>query len=247
MTAYSNHTPYSSAEFVTRLKNVIDRNAMLSHPFYKLWNEGKLTLDILAGYAREYYAHVKAFPVYVSAVHSHCDDIATRQILLDNLIEEEQGNENHPELWLRFAESVGVTRSAVMSTQLLESTLNTVTTLKEITQDQDFRVGVAALYSYESQIPEVALTKREGLQKFYGIDDDKSISFFTVHEEADFFHRKSELDILKKWCTTLESQEKVIRSAEIASLALLEFLDGIYDAFIVGNNEIEEVLEFAAA
>ncbi len=31
-----------------------------------------------------------------------------QQVLLGNLIEEEQGDENHPELWKRFAEGLGV-------------------------------------------------------------------------------------------------------------------------------------------
>ncbi|WP_255586014.1 hypothetical protein [Wolbachia endosymbiont of Mansonella ozzardi] len=33
-----------------------------------------------------------------------------RQVLLGNLIEE-QGDENHPELWQHFAEGLGVSRS----------------------------------------------------------------------------------------------------------------------------------------
>ena len=29
-------------------------------------------------------------------------------MLLDNLIDEEKGSENHPELWMRFAEGMGI-------------------------------------------------------------------------------------------------------------------------------------------
>ncbi|MEG8230345.1 iron-containing redox enzyme family protein [Candidatus Rickettsia tasmanensis] len=63
---------------------------------------GKLTQSTLQIYEKEYYHHVTAFPRYISAIHSKCSDIQARQILLGNLIEEEQGEENHPELWKSF-------------------------------------------------------------------------------------------------------------------------------------------------
>ena len=99
---------------------------MLKHPFYVAWTEGKLSKSVLAEYAKQYYAHVRAFPTYVSGVHSRCDDVSIRQQLLENLIEEERGEENHPELWLRFAEALGVTREDVRAAELLPSTKDSV-------------------------------------------------------------------------------------------------------------------------
>ena len=56
--------------------------------------------------------------------------------------------------------------------------------------------GLAALYAYESQIPEVSKTKREGLAAFYGIADEDATRFFSVHEEADVWHRQVEREAL---------------------------------------------------
>ena len=55
---------------------------------------------------QQYFQHVSLFPRYLSSIHSNCDQIKTRQILLENLNEEEKGPENHPELWMRFAEGM---------------------------------------------------------------------------------------------------------------------------------------------
>ena len=33
----------------------IEKNSLLKHKFYQMWQEGKLTLDHLAGYSKEYY------------------------------------------------------------------------------------------------------------------------------------------------------------------------------------------------
>ncbi len=85
---------------------------LLNHPFYQGWTAGKLPLQRLHTYAVQYYHHVAAFPRYLSAIHTGCE-IVTRQALLENLIEEERGAENHPELWLRFAETLGIARETI--------------------------------------------------------------------------------------------------------------------------------------
>lgn len=224
------------SEFQTELQDSIERYAMLKHPFYQLWSAGKLDVEVLREYAKQYYAHVKAFPTYVSATHSHCDDVAVRQMLLENLIEEERGENNHPELWLRFAEGLGLTRDEVKNAELLPSTVDSVNRLKALTQSQDYRRGVAALYAYESQIPEVAMTKRSGLAEFYGIEDSRAVSFFTVHEAADEWHRETELKVLSEACDSEASREAVTRAAGEAAKALWDFLSGMQATFVQSVN-----------
>lgn len=219
------------SEFQTDLNNSIERHAMLSHPFYQLWSAGKLDVEVLREYAKQYYAHVKAFPTYVSATHSHCDDVAVRQMLLENLIEEERGENNHPELWLRFAEGLGLSRDEVKNAELLPSTVDSVNRLKGLTQSEDYRRGVAALYAYESQIPEVAKTKRSGLAEFYGIEDSRTVSFFTVHEAADEWHRETELKVLSDACESDADRDTVTQSASEAAKALWDFLTGVQAAY----------------
>src|ERR1700704_2273025 len=131
-----------STQFETNLRDAVMKYSMLKHPFYVAWTEGKLSKAVLAEYAKQYYAHVRAFPTYVSGVHSHCEDLAVRQELLENLIEEERGAENHPELWLRFAEGLGVARENVRAAELLASTNDSVRRLQSLTQSQDYREGL---------------------------------------------------------------------------------------------------------
>lgn len=215
-----------------RIDEAIGQYAMLKHPFYQLWSEGKLSDNTLGEYAKQYYAHVCAFPTYVSAVHSRCDSLPVRQLLLENLIEEERGEDNHPELWLRFAEGLGVNRTEVRTAQLLDSTKESVKRLKSLTSNTDYRLGVAALYAYESQIPEVARTKRVGLKEFYGIDDARAVSFFTVHESADQVHRQIEMKILNDACDTDQACDETVTAAQQGAKSLWDFLSGVQDAYI---------------
>ena len=221
-----------SSQFAADLQAAIMDYAMLKHPFYVAWTEGKLPREVLAEYAKQYYAHVRAFPTYVSAVHSRCEDLSVRQQLLENLIEEERGEENHPELWLRFAESLGVVRDDVRAAELLPSTRDSVSRLQSLTQSPDYREGLAALLAYESQIPEVAQTKREGLKDFYGIEDERAVSFFRVHESIDVLHQQVEKQILAERCQNPAEQDRAIASAREAAKALWSFLDGVCAAYL---------------
>src|SRR5579883_2894811 len=88
--------------FCEDLKAIVDRKHLLTHPFYIAWTEGKLTRTHLKHYAIQYFQNVLAFPTYLSAVHfntPHFDNaIVARQEILENLIEEERGENNHPAL-----------------------------------------------------------------------------------------------------------------------------------------------------
>ncbi len=224
-------TPSQTA-FLDALDATIARYDLLTHPFYQQWTAGTLPKAVLADYAKQYFAHVKAFPTYVSAVHANCDSLPVRQMLLENLMEEEYGADNHPELWLRFAEGLGVDRQAVQTVDLLASTVESVAGLKQVTRNGSYLEGLAALYAYESQIPKVAESKRAGLKEFYAITDDRTVSFFTVHEKADVFHREVERQVLAAECVTADQQQAVLTAAEQSAKALWHFLDGVEAAYL---------------
>jgi pyrroloquinoline-quinone synthase len=104
-----------------------------------------------------------------------------------------------------------------------------------LTQREDYREGLAALLAYESQIPEVARTKREGLDAFYGVADERAIAFFRVHEDIDVLHQQVEMQILKEQCATVSDQNKAIAAARDAAKALWSFLDGVSAAYLPGE------------
>src|SRR6266480_2875026 len=77
-------------DFMNKHLDEIDKNIaakhLLKHHFYLAWTRGELSREALTDYARQYYHHVAAFPTYLSAVHAHCEDQATRRQLLSNLV-----------------------------------------------------------------------------------------------------------------------------------------------------------------
>jgi len=214
-------------QFLTALDALIAEKHLLNHPFYQLWSQGKLTRENLREYAISYYPHVAAFPTYVSGVHAGCDDPQVRAELLENLVEEEQGPVNHPALWRRFAASLGAAESDLSATPRTPEVADAIARFRATTRGGSVAEGLAALYAYESQIPEISRTKREGLAAFYGIDDPEAVRFFTVHEEADVWHRQVEREALGRVADTPEARERALESARRCCDALRHALDGV--------------------
>ncbi|MBV2145591.1 CADD family putative folate metabolism protein [Wolbachia endosymbiont of Listronotus oregonensis] len=216
-------------EFTKSLNNKLDELHLLNHPFYQSWNTGSLSLQALQTYAKEYYHHVAAFPRYISGIHFLCPDLKMRQVLLGNLIEEEQGDENHPELWKRFAEGLGVTRSDLHKDAQIKETQELVDGYFDIVRS-DFASGLGALYAYERQTPEVSKSKIEGLKKHYSISDERSLQFFTVHMHADEWHSEECANLIAD--LSEEEQEKAMQGAKKGAKLLWGFLDGMMNASV---------------
>jgi pyrroloquinoline-quinone synthase len=186
----TNHDPLATLDAVVARRNVLE------HPFYRAWNRGDLTLEALRDYAAQYYHHVAAFPTYLSAVHAQLDDAATRRVILENLVDEEGSDPTHPELWLRFAEGLGVERQAVQAGTRWAETDALVAAFRGACSSGAPADGLAALWAYESQQPAVAATKIDGLRRHYGVDDPRTLAYFTVHEAADVVHAADERRLL---------------------------------------------------
>ncbi|MEX1255652.1 MAG: CADD family putative folate metabolism protein [Dehalococcoidia bacterium] len=218
----------AAAPIADEVDRLIEERSLLKHPFYQAWQRGELTLDMLRSYACQYYHHVLAFPQYVSAAHANCPDQGDRQELLENLIEEDRGEENHPELWLRFGEALGLKRREMIESVPLPETLRLIETFREATKDRSFAEGATALYCYESQVPEVARQKIAGLQQFYGINDERGIQFFSVHIEADEWHAEVGRGFVSRYG---EADPAAVRATAQRSVdALWGFLDGVYQS-----------------
>ena len=185
-------------QYLEEIDNDIAEKHLLKHPFYLAWTRGELSKDALTDYAQQYYHHVAAFPTYLSAVHAHCDHQATRKQLLNNLIDEEAGSPNHPELWKKFMDGLGVEDAHLAQTEKQPETKTLINTFRSVCGQRSTAEGLAALYAYESQIPSICESKIDGLKKHYGFTKPEHYEYFTVHIEADREHSAAERELLSR-------------------------------------------------
>ncbi len=210
--------------FIDKLRAGLASKHLLNHQFYQLWSEGKLDQEVLADYAKQYYKHVEAFPRYISLIHSQCNDLTDRQVLLENLIEEERGEENHPKLWRDFATEIGVSKDDLINGKSYQTTEFLVNKFFDLCK-QSYAAGLGALYAYEYQTPAVAESKIKGLKEFYNIDSEKALKFFEVHKGVDIWHSEEVADLIRK--LPADSQTDAFEAASKAADALWGFLDGM--------------------
>jgi pyrroloquinoline-quinone synthase len=212
--------------YLDEIDNDIAKKHLLKHPFYLAWTRGELSKQALTDYARQYYHHVAAFPTYLSAAHSNCDDQTTRKQLLDNLIDEEAGSPNHPELWLNFAKGLGVSQPDAQNAEQWPETKNLIDTFRSVCRDGSTAEGLGVLYAYESQIPAICESKIDGLKKHYGFADPKHYEYFTVHLEADREHSAAERKMLETHVNE-QNFESITASVNRVLDALWEMLSGV--------------------
>ena len=216
---------------MARVADLIDEKvaerAMLSHPCYQAWTEGRLPLDTLRSYSRQYFHHVEAFPRAVSAVHSACPDRDGRRLLAENLAEEEGlelGKQDHATLWLMFACGLGESEDAVRAQALNAETQALIDTFRRLSRTS-YAAGLGALYAYESQFPAVASAKIEGLIERYGITDEETLRFFRVHETADVEHSSVCRALLER--LPEDERGEAVSAGEELAQALWNFLSGV--------------------
>lgn len=218
--------------FVSELGAVIAEKHLLTHPFYRAWSAGTLPISVMQEYAKQYYHLEKNFPIFLSTIHSNAgEDFVSRQAITNNLHDEERGKQNHRELWLRYAEAIGVDRSEVESSEPILETKAAIDTFVRLAKSSMIE-GVAGLTAYESQIPSVAESKLDGLKKHYGITSKSDTAFFRLHQTLDVAHANAWWHIIDRYATTNDIKQTIHTAVVEGRDALWGFLDGIVRTYL---------------
>lgn len=197
------------------LDEFIASKGLLTHYFYEQkWNNGELTKEELALYAKEYFHLAKAVPGIVSRVRGRAVERGATDLIahIEQNIEEET---EHIDLWKRFAKSVGVSEEELERYEPHQLTKEAVSELEELA-DGSFEDGVSAMYAMELTIPEIAKTKKDGLCKHYDLTSEDAHIYFDEHlgEEAHFsVWRKVPVDPIRSMNVvkaSLRAQHKVL-------------------------------------
>jgi len=207
---------------IKNIDELIEKQSLLKHQFYLMWTEGKLTLDALNGYSKEYFQLVKAIPSFVGTIMEQSPNAVKNEIASNQKEEDE-----HIKPWMKFAGAVGVSQEELERYQGLEKTRHAVSNLSTLMNS--FEGGTAAMYSLELEIPKISLSKIDGLRKFYNMTSEDAIEYFRLHTEADIRHAAVWRRILEK--TPSEKEEELFQIANKSISAQNLLLDSCYEAY----------------
>ncbi len=155
---------------------LIAQKSLLKHPFYQLWSKGALTLEDLKVYAKEYFHLVDRIPGVVARVRDRATDAGMRAQIEENVQEEQE----HVELWKRFAKSLGISESE-LTAHIPSAKVQSAVTSLEALAEKSYVDGLVAMYSLEAELPKIAETKMHGLKEFYGLDSEDAQIYFEEH------------------------------------------------------------------
>jgi len=213
--------------FWIKAEQEIEKYDLLQHPFYQAWSAGELTKEDLKFYAEQYFHQVSQFPTYLTALHSRLPEGSLRRDVLANAYAEECEGMAHSDLWLRFAEGMGGAETDPAGKMPILEMSDLLKTFRALAKEAPVAAAFGALFAYESQVPKIAAEKRKGLKNFYGADD-RTCSYFTLHEKADIHHA----NVWRKIISALVEQDdrqaaEALQGISRAARALWTALDGI--------------------
>jgi pyrroloquinoline-quinone synthase len=206
---------------IKQIDEIIEEKSLLKHPFYQMWSDGKLTLDSLAGYSKEYFQLVKAVPSFMTPIIDKAPDS-----VIGELIENQQEEFDHINPWIKFAGELGISKDKLIHYNGLEKTRKAISELSELMNT--YEGGACAMYAFEKEIPKISQKKLDGLAEFYGMSNEESTEYFKLHTEADIRHAASWKNILEKTST---NSDDLIQIADKSISAQNLLLDSCYEAY----------------
>jgi pyrroloquinoline-quinone synthase len=176
---------------------------------------------------------VEAFPCYLAELALRLDEGELRRAVLANMCDEKgasgrPGKDSvpHSELWLDFAEGMGARRDIHWHMPVAEIR-ELIRHFHRVASEGTPEEALAAFYVYESQVPRVAKEKERGLREMYGADD-KTCSYFALHETADVYHSNIwRIQLEKRLAANPEAARAALDAAEQSAKLLWRALDGI--------------------
>ncbi len=211
------------------------RRTFGSHPLWLEIADGKLSRQQLQRFAVQFFLQVREFPRAVSAMHANCPFPKVRIELAESVYEEETGrisgcNQPHPELFLRFGEAVGLSRSEMIDGRPLPATRALIDWFELSTKQRSFIEAAAAItLAAEGQVPGAFGPMARRLQENYGLSRE-AVEFWDIHETADAEHSRVGDNIVVRHATDIVTQARVRDALQHSLDAWWQFFDGIQAA-----------------
>ena len=222
---------------IKTIDNEISKRSLLHHQFYTLWREGKLDLNHLRGYSKEYFQLVKAVPELVHNIYNNLENYGVGDNYFKAIKQTQIEESDHIEPWVKFALSLGLEKKELVEYDGNKEVNMAIENLKKMSRSSLVE-GASTMYSFEKELPQISKTKIEGLQKFYGISKDDAIKYFKIHEIADIEHAKlwqtiildREINKTNDKTTT----ELILRASVNSLIAQNQILDSVYNSYVKG-------------
>ena len=220
--------------FWLELEAAVNERHCADHPMWNRLAAGELGRRACMGWAVEHYHWIST--MLREATFSICakapDDVI--EVELENFREEEDPDEPHMEIVLKFAKANGADLDEVRNGEGLPTTRSWSAWLRHVAREEPWHCGVAAIrIGTESQSPRLYSKVLPSLRDNYRYDEE-DIKHFWLHSEVDIEHGDRGFEVLERHCSTREMKDAAIRFARESARMRWFYFDGIHLHYELG-------------
>ena len=239
----------SPEELIADLQETLQKRYPRPHPVRQLLLTGKLTRQQLQGWARNLFHEFRNIHRFFGVRYQKCPVPELRRALIENMIEEEGEDmigrkyPSHAELWMRFAEGLGIPRREMLSYEPLPGIRAALEMYVQLVQQSHWAVAIGTGLVFEGGGPKRMKEEREALERHYSWIPSGALDFFRVHEYHDEGHGNFCVDVIRNHCMEEHLQDEM--RAAVKSRADIMWLqnESIYQAFVRPSLSAETVRE----
>ena len=231
----------SPDEFIAELWGYAEEVPMGGHPWFQgilqhRWTRSQIILGEV-----QHYLRVRTNPIFFGYIAVNA--VAEKQyglmgVVLENFMEELSGPRTHVDIMLQFLEEGGISREEADRVEPAPGTMAAIEMIIGCCQRRSALEGVAMLSFVESQlggINGVSAKVYHELTAHYGFSE-RAAETYRLHAEQDVGHGNRQIDVIRRYATDPEAQEKVRAAVKLGLTAFTLEWDGHVQA-MTGQRE----------
>src|SRR5919199_1207763 len=231
----------SPDELIAELWGCARQVPMLEHPWFQGIIQHRWTREQIVLGEVQHYLRVRTNPIFfgyiaVNAVNDK--QYGLMEVVLENFIEELGGERTHVDIVLQFLEEAGISREEADQADAAPGTMAAIEMIIGGCQRRSALEGLALLSFVEDQHGGrngVAAHVYRELTGYYGFSH-RAAETYAIHAEQDEGHGGRQIDAIRRFATTDETQNKVRRAVQLGVTAFNFEWDGHVQA-MTGQRE----------
>ena len=228
----------SKRSFIELIKTTASERYPDRHPFNQLLYDGKLNQKQIHGWIINWFYYQQIIPLKDGAIIANCPLSDVRRIWISRILNYDGYSEVEGALdgWLRFAESTGLSRKEIMSSNYIPGVKIAADSLLNFVKNHSWFEGIATSLS-QIFLP-TAINKRiNALSNHYAdfVEPD-GMSYFMALSTQARQDSQIALNLVLKYSESYEMQLKAIDAVLYTEDVLWSIFDSIYSAYVVHEN-----------
>jgi pyrroloquinoline-quinone synthase len=231
------------------LQETLRRRHPRPHPIRQLLLSGRLTKEQLQWWARNQFHEFRNIHRFFGVRYQKCPIPELRRMLLENMVEEEGEDlfggkyPSHPELWIRFAEGLGIARHDILNYEPLSGIRAALEMYVSLVQQSHWAVAIGTGLVFEGSGPKRMKEERDALERYYPWIPKDCLDFFRAHEYHDEGHGNMVADVIKRYCMDRKLQDEMREAVRQRADIMWLQNDCIYNAFVRPQLAAETIRE----